>query len=368
MLNFLKPKKSYFMLQEILEQKDVFAALVSKFFDKELNINIDDFPVQKWDKITICASGSSKNAAEIAKYFIEDIAEIPCSIEYASEFAHKKNLLKQGDLFIAISQSGNTADTFEALLKAKKAGAKTFGITNAIDSKIHTNADHKILADAGIERSIAATKSFTAQLLILYVFAMKLAEDVLGKDVQALKKEFVGLSKKYDDIYAQRDNIKKIAKRVKKAKSLAILGRNYNAALTLEGSLKTKETCYINAMPSPAGEFMHGHFAVLDNTIPIIGMLNKAKGDEENYKLALNNLSEIKSKRKTTLILLKTASDNIDKAKLSYEYSVEIPKVSIEFAPFLNLVALQMIAFETACLLNDNVDEPRDLQKCVASE
>ncbi len=360
--------REYSMLSEILEQKPVFKTLCEKFFDKDLNIIADDLPMENWNRVVIAASGSSKNTGEIAKYFIENITRIPCYVDFASEFAHKDNVLNENDLFICISQSGNTADTFEALMRAKNAGAKTFAITNCAESKIHTNADFKVLADAGEEKSIAATKSFTAQIFVLYVFAMALAEKVQNKDLSELKKEFFTIADKYDAIFEQRKDIKKIAKRLKKAKSVALLGRNINSALAMEGALKTKETCYINANAAPAGEFLHGHFAFLDKQVPIIGILNKADGDEENYGLALHNFQEIKGKRKSDLILLKTQGDDNASKELKNEYQIEIPKISIMFTPFLNLVALQILAYETAKLLHDNIDEPRDLKKCVSAE
>ena len=359
--------KEYFMLTEIFEQKEVFKTLCEKFFDEKYNINTKVFPIKKWNRIIICASGSSKNAGEIAKYVIESLAQIPCSIEYASEFAHKDTPIGKNDLFVAISQSGNTADTFEALLKAKNAGAKTLALTNNIDSKIHQSADYKILADAGIEKSIAATKSFTAQLFILYVFAFALAEKNRNLNLSEAKKEFVGLADKYEDVFSQREKIKKIAKKIKKAKSLVILARNINSALAKEGGLKIKETCYINAISAPSGEFLHGHFAFLDKNVPILGILNKTE-DEENYNLTLNNLFEIKKKRKANVVLIRTKDDFSADEKIGNKFFLEIPRVNKLFTPFLNLIVLQLIAYETAKLIHDNIDKPRDLTKCVANE
>ena len=359
--------KEYFMLTEILEQKEVFQTLCEKFFDENYNINTKEFPIKKWNRIIICASGSSKNAGEIAKYVIESLAKIPCSIEYASEFAHKDTPLGKNDLFVAISQSGNTADTFEALMKAKKAGAKTFALTNNIESKIHYNADYKILADAGVEKSIAATKSFTAQLFILYIFAIALAEKTQNSKLTDFKKEFTGLCEKYEDVFIQRGKIKQIARKIKRAKSLVILARNINSALAKEGGLKIKETCYINAISAPSGEFLHGHFAFLDKKVPIFGILNKTE-DEENYNLTLNNLYEIKKKRKANVILIRTKDDYLADEKIGNRFAIEIPMVNKLLTPFLNLIALQLLAYETAKLIHDNIDKPRDLTKCVASE
>ena len=360
--------KEYFMLKEILEQKEVFRTLCLKFFDKDGNIFTQNLPLKKWNRVVICASGSSKNAGEIAKYVIEGLAKIPCSVEYASEFAHKDVVLTKNDLFIAISQSGNTADTFEALIKAKNMGTKTLALTNNQNSKIHNNADYKILADAGIEKSIAATKSFTAQLFILYVFAIALAEKICHKKLNELKEEFCCICEKYDDIFNQRPKIKKIAEKIKNAKSLVILARNINSALAKEGGLKIKETCYINAISAPAGEFLHGHFAFLDKNVPILGILNKSQNDEKNYNLTLNNLYEIKTKRKANVILIKTKDDYVIEDKIHNKYSIEIPEINKWFTPFLNLIALQLIAYETAKLIHNNIDKPRDLTKCVENE
>ena len=251
-------------------------------------------------------------------------------------------------MFVAISQSGNTADTFEALMKAKAKGATTLAITNNATSKIHTNADYKILADAGVENSIAATKSFTAQLLILFIFAIKLAEKTQNVDLTELKRDFCALADKYDDVYAQRSVIQEIATKLKDAKSLAVLGKNINSALAMEGSLKIKETCYINAMNSPSGEFMHGHFAVLDNTIPVVAMLNKSE-DEENYKLALHNLCEIKSKRNVNVILIKNSDDSTSAKEIGTDLTIDVPNVKSIFTPFPNRdIKSRKILFEKA--------------------
>ena len=362
-------QKEYFMLEEIFEQKDVFKKLAANFFYEDLKIKAKDFPLKKWNKIVICASGSSKNAGEIAKYLIEGMTNITAGIEYASEFAHKQFALSKNDLFIAISQSGNTADTYEALLRAKEFGATTFAITNNKNSKIHKEADYKVLADAGEEKSIAATKSFTAQLFVLYVYVFALAEKVKKINIYDLKKEFLDLQNKYDEIFEQRAKIKTIAKNIKNAKSLVILSRNINSALAKEGSLKIKETCYINATSFPSGEFLHGHFAFLDKAVPVLALVNQALNkNSENYKLLINNLKEIQTKRGSNLILIKTKEDDEIENVLKYKYFIDIPRVKTIFTPMLNLVALQLLAYETAKFIHKDIDKPRNLKKCVDNE
>ncbi|MDD3593788.1 MAG: SIS domain-containing protein [Candidatus Gastranaerophilales bacterium] len=364
----INKNKEYLMLKETLEQEKVFKDLVSKYFDTDFNITTKDFPLKKWDKIVICASGSSKNAGEIVRYVIEDLAQTTCVVEYASEYAHRKSNLGAKDLFIAISQSGNTADTFEALNRAKETGACTFAITNDENSKIHKTAHYSVIADAGIEKSIAATKSFTAQLFILFVFAIALAEQNTKNNLTDLKRDFCALGDLYKEVFDQRKKIKKIAKTLKKSKSIVVLSRNINSALAKEGGLKIKETCYINAISASSGEFLHGHFAFLDRTVPIIAICNKPTDTQENYDLLLNNIYQIKTKRKTNTIIIKTRNDCFIEERLKNKFSIEIPPVIEIFTPFLNLIALQLIAYETAKLIHTDIDKPRNLTKCVDNE
>jgi glucosamine--fructose-6-phosphate aminotransferase (isomerizing) len=356
------------MCKEIFQQPQIIKALSDRFFDSDLNIKEVDIPIKKFEKIYICASGTSKNAADIAKYFIEKLTGITTIVEFASEFAHKPACISDTDFFIAISQSGNTADTFEALKKAKEKGAMTFAITNNTESKIHKFADYKIFTDAGEEKSIAATKSFSAQLFILYVVTVFMAEKLGFEDNFVYKKELSELYLKYDQIFAQIKKIKKIVSKIKKTKSMVILARGINYAVSAEGSLKIKETAYIDANGFPSGEFLHGHFAFVDKNIPVISLINKCPENLENYELSLKNTKEIKEKRNPVLIVLKTVDDNKIKETFEKASFIDIPIVSEELTPFLNTACLQLFAFEIAVSLGKDVDKPRSLKKCVEKE
>lgn len=363
----LLQKQDYSMLHEIMEQPEILKKLSERFFDSNFNIKEIDIPVKAFSRICICASGSSKNVGEIIKYFIEKLTCIPVIVEYASEFAHKPICLNEQDLLIAISQSGNTADTFEALKKAKNKNVLTLAITNNAESKIHKLADYKIFLDVGVEKSIAATKSFIAQLFVLYIFGIYLSEKLGNNDTLNIKKMIKELSIKAEEVLEQKTNIKKAAKKIKKAKSIVILGRGINSHITHEGALKIKETSYIDANGYPSGEFLHGHLAFVDKTIPVVSMLNKNISDTDNYKLAIKNTKEIKLKRKPPLIIIKTKEDTLD-GNFKNSVLIEVPQVLDELIPFINTICLQLLAYETAISLRRNVDKPRSLKKCVEKE
>ncbi|KKQ38286.1 MAG: Isomerizing Glutamine-fructose-6-phosphate aminotransferase [Candidatus Moranbacteria bacterium GW2011_GWF2_37_7] len=293
-------------------------------------------------KIYIAASGSSRNAANIARYFIEKITNIPVIVDYASEFAHRSVAMTQNDLFIPLSQSGETADVLSALKKAKDKGIATFAITNNENSTIYKSTDAGMLAYAGKETSIPATKSFTCQLMCLYLLGIHLA----GKQEQDLYK----VPEKIAQFIDNCSELDSIAKQIKDFKSLIILGRGQNWAFAEEGSLKIKETTYINATGYPTGEFLHGHLAVLDENFPVISILTRCFDDADNYFLAIKNTEEIKKKRNPILIELRHGEEN-------------------EFiAPFITAVMLQLLTYKTAILLGRDTDKPRSLNKVVEKE
>ncbi|OGI02915.1 MAG: hypothetical protein A2Y25_09890 [Candidatus Melainabacteria bacterium GWF2_37_15] len=293
-------------------------------------------------KIYIAASGSSRNAANIARYFIEKMANMPVIVDYASEFAHRSVAMTQNDLFIPLSQSGETADVLSALKKAKDKGIATFAITNNENSTIYKSTDIGMLAYAGEETSIPATKSFICQLMCLYLLGLHLA----GKQEQDLWK----VPEKIASFIENCSELDSIAEQIKDFKNLIILGRGQNWAFAEEGALKIKETSYINATGYPTGEFLHGHVAVLDENFPVISILTRCFDDAENYPLAIKNTEEIKKKRNPIMIELRHGEEN------------EI------IASFITAVMLQLLTYKTAMLLGRNVDKPRSLNKVVEKE
>lgn len=326
------------MIKDILETPSRL-----EFQLKNTIINLEPL---KFNKIYIAASGSSRNAANIAKYFIEKVVKTPVIVDYAGEFAHRSVAFGKNDLFIPLSQSGETADVLSALNKAKMSGVRTFAITNNENSSIHKLADSAIQAYAGTEKSIPATKTFTCQLMALYLLGMHLGK-LHGTEIEKITDK---IPEKISKFIEQEDQTDAIAEKIKSTKSLILLGRGQNHPLAEEGALKFKETTYINATGYPTGEFLHGHLALLDENFPVISILTRSFDDSENYPLAIKNTEEISQKRNPILI------------KLSHNEENEI------IAPFITAVMLQLLTYKTAMLLGRDVDNPRSLQKTVESE
>ena len=380
-VRFSVKNKQTAMYTEIHQQPEIISAILKRHLPQEAPVTGFDFDrdiLLNISNIYIVASGSSRNIGGIARYFIEKTAKIPTFVEYASEFAHKNVNLKQNDLVIGISQSGETADTYQALKLAKDKGAITVALTNNVNSKIHTLADYKIYVGAGAEKSVAATKSFTAQLLLMYILGIYLAENnssTSKEELDGFKKELFEVSKNLSLIFRQESEIEKVAKNIQKAKSLVILGRGVSSAVAKEGALKIKETCYIDANGYPSGEFLHGHMAFIDKKVPVISIICKSLGcksanSDENYGLAFANTLEIKKKRNPELIIIKNYSDKeIQSDKLlAKSVFLDIPDCSEEISPFYTAVLLQLLALKTAERLKRNVDNPRNLQKAVIRE
>lgn len=360
------------MLTEILEQPKIIERLVDRYicpenFVKNIDIDID---FNEISKIYIGASGSSRNVGNIAKYFLSDITNLPVSTDYSSEFAYKNQVLGKSDLFIAISQSGQTADTFEALKVAKKQGCKTIALTNNVNSKIHKLADFKIDILAGKEKSIAATKSFTAQLLTLYILGIFIGikrKTLSNEFLQNFLKEINSLSVKVSELLETKTIIETISKNILNTKSLVLIGRSFNYAVAREGALKIKETCYIDANGYPSGEFLHGHLAFTDKTTPIISIIPE-KESSKIYALAIKNTIEIQTKRKTPLIIIKNKENKFIEEVFENTIFIDIPNCSLYLSSILSAIALQLLAYYIAEDLGYDVDNPRSLTKAVLEE
>ena len=327
-------------------------------------------------KIYIIASGSSRNAANAAKYFIEKVAKIPVIVDFAGEFAHRSPVVSQNDLLISLSQSGETADVLAALKKGKEMGMNTFAITNNPESTIHKLSDSSMAVQAGEEESIPATKSFTCQLMSLYLFGLYLAQErkkLTAEEIEALKEKLLKVPElisqsieSFKDGKTLTEGILRrfapqnddLASKIKDFKNLIILGRGQNWALAEEFALKIQETSYINAFGYPTGEFMHGHLAILDENIPVISLLTKTFDDSGNYKLAQKNTEEIKTKRNPMLITI----GHTDSADLHLEIEDEV------LTPFLTTLIIQLLSFKIASLLGKDVSNPRSLNKAVLNE
>ncbi|HSA06109.1 MAG TPA: SIS domain-containing protein [Candidatus Gastranaerophilales bacterium] len=359
------------MLKDIKETPDALKAALKAYFDQEKNIKNIKIPVneQEIEKIYITASGSSRNAANFAKFFIEKTANIPVIVDYAGEFAHRSPVLNKNDLIISLSQSGETADVLAALKKARTAGISVFSITNNETSSIHKLADSGMLILAGTEESIPATKSFTCQLICLYIFGIHLAEkrnSLPKEEIQAIKEKIFLIPDKISlAIEEFSEKINPIALKIKDFNSLIILGRGQNWAFAEEAALKIQETCYINAFGFPTGEFMHGHIAVLDEKSIVLSIQTRAFDDLQSYNLALKNTQEIKKKRAPFLI---TIGHDSSAYPTQSDIFIEIKDQDEIITAFICVIILQLITNKTAELLGRDVISPRSLNKALLNE
>ena len=364
------------MLDEIKEQPKVLNDLIQKYvIGDAINLNFDelDDKIKDIKNIYIVASGSSRNVGIIAAYAFEKYSKIPASVEFASEFAHKELNLSENNLVLAISQSGETADTFAAIKKAKENGAVTFALTNNSESKIHKFADYKMIVGAGEEKSIAATKSLTAQLMNVYFLSLHfgLLKNAIDMDLwKSLTSELEKLPVNLQKIIDNVDDIKLATDLIKDSKNLVILGRGVNYGSACEAALKIKETCYIDANGYPTGEFLHGYVAVLDETIPVISIIHRAKSSVSRFKLAVGNTETIKIKRNPPMIIFTNApKEEIEKIDaLKDSLILCVPDCHEEFSAFYYIVLFQLIAYKTAVSLGREINKPRGLTKAVTQE
>lgn len=348
-----KAKVTSIMQKEIFEQPAVVKNLLEKYVTTEGKIVLN-LPLNI-DNIVIVASGSSYNCAAIMSPLFIEFAGIPCGYEYSSEFVlQKKHFVTKNSLYIFVSQSGETTDTLNALKMIKKEGAKTLCITNAENSTMWELCDYKILSDAGLEQSIASTKALTAQIFCAMLVMLKIKQKK-GDDISGELNTMKRLPTYLERINNEFDKIKVAAKLVSGYKNISILGNKNYYPVAKEGALKIKETCYLNVMAYPFGEFMHGHVAVLNQKSIVIAII-----DEENAEFAVRNLQKIKNDYNPKVICITSVQD-----VMSGDLNIYIKTKRKVKAIFGSLLTLQLIACETANLLKKNPDKPRGLRKVV---
>ncbi len=361
----------HFMLKEIHEQPDVIRNVLNgKLFDIDspiiLNeVKIDKDILKKLNKIEIIACGTSLHAAIVGKYLIEDFAGISVEVEASSEYIYRKTTTDASTLVIGVSQSGETADTITAIKQAREKKSHVLIITNRPDSNMARLADSLIPVNAGIEVSVAATKSYTAQLMSFYLLALHLAEikGSLDKEyIKTLKHELIQLPTKIEEILSNTSIIQECARKFSSYKNFIYISRGVNLASAYEGALKLKEISYINATGYPAGELKHGPIAMLDETMPVLSILIPGG---ITYEKVLSNSEEAKA-RNAKLIAL-TSSDDKSLDNL-FDIVIRIPSVSEILSPVLTCVPLQLLAYYIAEFLGKDVDQPRNLAKSVTVE
>ena len=360
----------HFMLKEIFEQpKSIIDTLRGRVDPKTNDIILGgikdhESKIANADRIIIIACGTSWHAGLIGEYLIEDLARINVEVEYASEFRYKNPIITKKDIVIAISQSGETADTLAALEIAKEHGALTLGICNVVGSSITRATPGGTYTHAGPEIGVASTKAFTTQLTVLLLFALRFSQikkTVDRENYNSLIKELIAAPDKIKNLLKLNDKIEKIALQFKDATNFLYLGRGVNFPVALEGALKLKEISYIHAEGYPAAEMKHGPIALIDEEMPIVVIATR-KG---NYEKVVSNIQEVKA-RGGKLIAIVTEGDT--EVKSIADHCIEIPKCFREITPLLSIIPLQLLSYHIALMRNCNVDQPRNLAKSVTVE
>ncbi|HEB62409.1 MAG TPA: glutamine--fructose-6-phosphate transaminase (isomerizing), partial [Bacteroidetes bacterium] len=320
--------------------------------------------ISNTNKIIIISSGTSWHAGLIGEYLIEDLARIPVEVEYSSEFRYRNPIINDNNIVIAISQSGETADTLAALELAKAKSATTYGIVNVVGSAISRITDSGSYTHAGPEIGVASTKAFTSQLAVLTLIALHLAVEkgtIPRSYLMQLLAEMETLPDLISKVLEDNEKIKFVASEIKDSTNALYLGRGYNFPVALEGALKLKEISYIHAEGYPAAEMKHGPIALIDENMPVIVIAT----NKSAYSKIVSNIQEIKA-RKGKVISIVTEGDK--KIKELSDYTIEIPYIAEPLSPILSVIPLQLLAYHIAVMRGCNVDQPRNLAKSVTVE
>jgi glucosamine--fructose-6-phosphate aminotransferase (isomerizing) len=316
------------------------------------------------DRIIIIACGTSWHAGLVAEYFFEEFCRIPVEVEYASEFRYRNPVVREGDVVIAISQSGETADTLAAIEQAKSKGAIIFGVCNVVGSSIPRATHAGAYTHAGPEIGVASTKAFTAQLTVLSMIALIVAQKkgtVTEQKFHELLVEMENLPAKVEKTLLLNEKIKEIAHTFKDATNFLYLGRGYKFPVALEGALKLKEISYIHAEGYPAAEMKHGPIALIDKDMPVVFIATK----DSSYEKIVSNIQEVKA-RKGRIISIVTEGDTTIPAMS--EFVIEVPATLEPLMPLISVLPLQLLSYHIAVMRGCNVDQPRNLAKSVTVE
>jgi len=360
----------HFMLKEIHEQPDAITdtlrgrLLVDEAIIKLSGLENNMKRFLNAERIIIVACGTSWHAGLVGEYIFEDFVRIPVEVEYASEFRYRNPVISERDVVIAISQSGETADTLAAIKLARSKGAFVFGICNVVGSSITRENDSGAYTHAGPEIGVASTKAFTTQITVLLMMALRLARakgTMSSADYRMNLRELELIPGKVEQLLSVDDAVKEIAKEYMLSTNCLYLGRGYNFPVALEGALKLKEISYIHAEGYPAAEMKHGPIALIDDRMPVV-VIATSKG---HYEKVVSNIQEIKS-RKGKIIAIVTEGDTT--VKNIADHTIEIPEVSEAFTPLLTTIPLQLLSYHIAVMRNCNVDQPRNLAKSVTVE
>ena len=358
----------HFMLKEMYEQpktvRDTYSPRVKGNTIEIEELNMGEEEIKALTKLHIVACGSAYHAGMTGKYVLEGLSRIPVEVDLASEFRYRDPILEKGALVIVISQSGETADTLAALREAQKRGAKVLGIVNVVGSSIAREADNVMYTWAGPEISVATTKAYSAQLIALYLLAMKFAQvrgQISSEELAAMIADMQKLPEQIEMLLANKEKIQKFANRYIAAKDIFFIGRGIDYSISLEGSLKLKEISYVHSEAYAAGELKHGTISLIEEGTLVTAVLTQ----EDLYKKTISNIVEVKSRGAFVLAVTNEGHADIEKTA---DYVLYIPLTNKYFANSLAVIPLQLFAYYVSVGKGCDVDKPRNLAKSVTVE
>lgn len=360
----------HFMLKEIFQQpKTIAESMRGRINAEEGWVLVGGMQkymkrIMNANRITLVACGTSWHSALIAEYLFEELARIPTEVEYASEFRYRNPIINHEDVVIALSQSGETADTLAALELAKERGALIYGIVNVVGSSIARITDCGSYIHAGPEIGVASTKAFTSQLVVLTLMALNLGRErgtISENEYRELLYAMEDLPRRVERILELNEQIKYIASEIKDSNNALYLGRGYNFPVALEGALKLKEISYIHAEGYPAAEMKHGPIALIDKNMPVIVIATNMSARDK----IVSNIQEVKARKGIVIAIVKEGDEHINKMA---DYTIEIPGTEEPFTPLLSVIPLQLLSYHIAVMRGCDVDQPRNLAKSVTVE
>jgi len=360
----------HFMLKEIFEQpRAVTDTIRGRLSEEKGDVTLDDVrldrdTLKKIHRIILIACGTSYHAALVGKFLIENLCRIPVEADIGSEFRYRNPILGEHDLMVAISQSGETADTLAALREGKRKGTKTLSICNVVESSLARDSDHVIYTHAGPEIGVASTKTFVTQLVILFLLAVRIGRalgTISEKEGKTLLEELIKLPRRMEETLKSSKHVAEIAKKYLQAKDFLYLGRGINYPIALEGALKLKELSYIHAEGYPAGEMKHGPIALIDPDMPVVVLATQ----NDVYDKVVSNIEEVKAREGKVIALVSPSDQAIEK---KVEDIIVIPETLPSLTPILLTLPLQLLAYYMADFKGNDVDQPRNLAKSVTVE
>jgi glucosamine--fructose-6-phosphate aminotransferase (isomerizing) len=360
----------HFMLKEIFEQPRAVTDTIRGRLSEEKgdvvleDVHLDPQFLKKIRRVHLIACGTSYHAALVGKFLIEEFCRIPVEADIGSEFRYRNPIIGEDNLLVAISQSGETADTMAALREAKRKGAATLAICNVVESSLAREADHVIYTHAGPEIGVASTKTFSTQLVILFLLALRIGRELgllSSEEGKSLIKELVRVPHLMEEMLKTSSQVAKIAKKYLQARDFLYLGRGINYPIALEGALKLKEISYVHAEGYPAGEMKHGPIALIDREIPVVVLATK----NDVYEKVVSNIEEVKAREGRVIALASPTDREIIKKA---DDVIFIPETLPSLTPILLTIPLQLLAYYMADFKGTDVDQPRNLAKSVTVE